>query len=158
MKQMELKEILSNFSANSGAQLKYYIITSLFPNANKAEIKSIGEFNDQSFSRIERAVRDLGIKPLVAADVKGVDNAEMEVKDETTDWETQYNQFADAAAQREMDLLNEIDNLKAANEKAAYDMQGALMKIQHLERELDAANAKIEKLEKSNFDSARTSI
>ena len=32
------------------------------------------------------------------------------------------------------------------------------MKIQYLERELDAANAKIEKLEKSNFDSARTSI
>ena len=44
MNQKELKEILSNFSANSGAQLKYYIITSLFPNANKAEIKSSGEF------------------------------------------------------------------------------------------------------------------
>ena len=154
MNQKELKEILSNFSANSGAQLKYYIITSLFPNANKAEIKSIGEFNDQSFSRIERAVRDLGIKPLAAADIVEADNTTKEVKDEATNWETQYNQFADAAAQREMDLLNEIDNLKAANEKAAYDMQGALMKIQYLERELDAANAKIEKLEKSNFDSA----
>ena len=70
---------------------------------------------------------------------------------EVTDWETQYNQFADAAAQREMDLLNEINNLKAANEKAAYDMQGALMKIQYLEGELDAANAKIEKLEKVKF-------
>ena len=48
MNQIELKEILSNFSANSGAQLKYYIITSLFPNANKAEIKSIGEFIDKA--------------------------------------------------------------------------------------------------------------
>ena len=151
MNQKELKEILSNFSANSGAQLKYYIITSLFPNANKAEIKSIGEFNDQSFSRIERAVRDLGIKPLVAESIVEADNTTKEVKDEATNWETKYNQFADAAAQREMDLLNEIDNLKAANEKAAYDMQGALMKIQYLERELDAANAKIEKLEKVKF-------
>ena len=118
MNQMELKKILSNFSANSGAQLKYYIITSLFPNANKAEIKSIGEFNDQSFSRIERAVRDLGIKPLAAVDVREVDNVDTEAKDKTTNWETQYNQFADAAAQREMDLLNEINNLKVANEKS----------------------------------------
>ena len=154
MNQMELKEILSNFSANSGAQLKYYIITSLFPGASKAEIKAIGEFNSQSFSRIEQAVRDLNIKPLAAADVKEVDNAEMEAKDEAIDWETQYNQFADAASQREMALLNEINNLKAANEKAAYDMQGVLMKIQYLEKELDAVNIKIEKLEKSNFDSA----
>ena len=151
MNQMELKEILSNFSANSGAQLKYYIITSLFPEASKAEIKAIGEFNSQSFSRIEQAVRDLNIKPLSAADVKEVDNTEMEVKDEITDWETQYNQFADAASQREMALLDEINNLKAANEKAAYDMQGALMKIQYLEKELDAANVKIEKLEKVKF-------
>ena len=151
MNQKELKEILSNFSANSGAQLKYYIITSFFPNANKAEIKSIGEFNDQSFSRIERAVRDLGIKPLVAESVVEADSITNEAKEEITDLETQYNQFADAASQREMALLDEINNLKAANEKAAYDMQGALMKIQYLEKELDAANVKIEKLEKVKF-------
>ena len=36
---------------------------------------------------------------------------------EATDWETQYNQFADAAAQREMDLLNEIDNFFETGEK-----------------------------------------
>ena len=151
MNQMELKEILSNFSANSGAQLKYYIITSLFPEASKAEIKAIGEFNNQSFSRIEQAVRDLNIKPLAAVDVKEVDNAGIEAKGETTDWETQYNQFADAAAQREMVLLSEINNLKAANEKAVNDLRGALMKIQYLEKELDAANVKIEKLEKVKF-------
>ena len=151
MNQMELKEILSNFSANSGAQLKYYIITSLFPEASKAEIKAIGEFNSQSFSRIEQAVRDLNIKPLSATDVKEVDNAEMEAKDETINWETQYNQFADAASQREMALLDEINNLKAANEKAVNDLRGALMKIQYLEKELDAANVKIEKLEKVKF-------
>ena len=151
MNQMELKEILSNFSANSGAQLKYYIITSLFPEASKAEIKAIGEFNSQSFSRIEQAVRDLNIKPLSATDVKEVDNAEMEAKDETINWETQYNQFADAASQREMALLSEINNLKAANEKAVNDLRGALMKIQYLEKELDAANVKIEKLEKVKF-------
>lgn len=151
MNQKELKEILSNFSANSGAQLKYYIITSLFPGASKAEIKAIGEFNSQSFSRIEQAVRELNIKPLAAADVKEVDNAEMEIKNEATNWETQYNQFADAAAQREMVLLNEINNLKAANEKAADNLRGALMKIQYLEKELDAANVKIEKLEKVKF-------
>ena len=151
MNQKELKEILSNFSANSGAQLKYYIITSLFPEASKAEIKVIGEFNSQSFSRIEQAVRDLNIKPLSAADVREIDNAEMETKDETTDWEIQYNQFADAASQREMALLSEINNLKAANEKTINDLRGALMKIQYLEKELDAANVKIEKLEKVKF-------
>lgn len=154
MNQMELKETLSNFSANSGAQLKYYIITSLFPNANKAEIKSIGEFNDQSFSRIERAVRDLELKPLVQVSIAEVCSTTVEDKYEATNWETQYNQFADAAAQREMNLLNEIKNLKAVSEKAVNDLRGALMKIQHLERELDAANAKIENLKKSNFDSA----
>ena len=131
MNQKELKEILSNFSANSGAQLKYYIITSLFPNANKAEIKSIGEFNDQSFSRIERAVRDLGIKPLAAADIVEADSITKEVKDEATNWETKYNQFADAASQREMALLSEINNLKSANEKAAYDAVSYLISIGH---------------------------
>ena len=151
MDSMELKEILSNFSANSGAQLKYYIITSLFPDANKTEIKIIGEFNDQSFSRIERAVRELNVRPLAAVDTVEEDSTTEEAKEETTDWESQYNQLADAAAQREMALLDKIDNLKAANEKAAYDAQGLLMKIQYLERELADANAKIEKLEKVKF-------
>ena len=151
MDSIELKEILSNFSANSGAQLKYYIITSLFPDANKTEIKIIGEFNDQSFSRIERAVRELNVRPLAAVDTVEEDSTTEEAKEETTDWESQYNQLADAAAQREMALLDKIDNLKAANEKAAYDAQGLLMKIQYLERELADANAKIEKLEKVKF-------
>ena len=114
MNQKELKEILSNFSANSGAQLKYYIITSLFPNANKAEIKSIGEFNDQSFSRIERAVRDLGIKPLVVESIVEADSITNEAKEGTTDWETKYNQFADAAAQREIEKLEKSNFDSAA--------------------------------------------
>ena len=151
MNQMELKEILSNFSANSGAQLKYYIITSLFPEADKAAIKTIGDFNSQSFSRIERAVRELELNPLVAVEVVEIGDVVRETKRETTDWEAQYNQLADATTQREMDLLAEIDSLKAANGKVNYDLQGALMKIQYLEKELDYARAQIEKLEKVKF-------
>lgn len=152
MDQMELKEILSNFSANSGAQLKYYIITSLFPEADKAEIKTIGDFNSQSFSRIEKAVRELELNPLMAIEVAPVESSCSEdIPNEDSPWSSKYDELAEAAAQREMDLLREIEELKDKNEKTNYDLQGANMKIQYLERELDSAQAQIEKLEKVKF-------
>lgn len=152
MNQMELKEILSNFSANSGAQLKYYIITSLFPEADKAEIKTIGDFNSQSFSRIEKAVRELELNPLMAIEVAPVEaSCSEDIQEEDSHWTSKYDELAEAATQREMDLLKEISNLKTLNEKATCDLQGALMKIQYLERELESAQDKIEKLEKVKF-------
>ena len=143
MQKQDLSAVLSNFTSTAGAQLKYYLFVSLYPELKDAELqKLLGISSSSSYARIKKAVQEMSLNPLAI---------EQDAIPEATDWETQYNQFADAAAQREMDLLNEIDNLKAANEKAAYDMQGALMKIQYLERELDAANAKIEKLEKVKF-------
>ena len=143
MQKQDLSATLSNFTSTAGAQLKYYLFVSLYPELKDAELqKLLGISSSSSYSRIKKAVQEMSLNPL---------EIEQSTIPEATDWETQYSQFADAAAQREMDLLNEIDNLKAANEKAAYDMQGALMKIQYLERELDAANAKIEKLEKVKF-------
>ena len=143
MQKQDLSATLSNFTSTAGAQLKYYLFVSLYPELKDAELqKLLGISSSSSYSRIKKAVQEMSLNPL---------EIEQSTILEATDWETKYNQFADAAAQREMDLLNEIDNLKAANEKAAYDMQGALMKIQYLERELDAANAKIEKLEKVKF-------
>ena len=146
MQKQDLSAALSNFTSTAGAQLKYYLFVSLYPELKDVELqKLLGISSSSSYARIKKAVQEMSLNPL---------EIEQSTIPEATDWETQYNQFADAASQREMALLNEINNLKAANEKAAYDMQGALMKIQYLERELDAANAKIEKLEKSNFDSA----
>ena len=143
MQKQDLSAALSNFTSTAGAQLKYYLFVSLYPELRDAELqKLLGISSSSSYARIKKAVQEMSLNPLAI---------EQDVIPEATNWETQYNQFADAAAQREMDLLNEIDNLKAANEKAAYDMQDALMKIQYLERELDAANAKIEKLEKVKF-------
>ena len=143
MQKQDLSAALSNFTSTAGAQLKYYLFVSLYPELKDAELqKLLGISSSASYARIKKAVQEMSLNPL---------EIEQNTISEVTDWETQYNQFADAAAQREMTLLNEIDNLKAANEKAAYDMQGALMKIQYLERELDAANAKIEKLEKVKF-------
>ena len=143
MEKHDLIAALSNFTSTAGAQLKYYLFVSLYPELKDAELqKLLGISSSSSYARIKKAVQEMALSPLAI---------EQDVRREATNWGTQYNQFADAAAQREMDLLNEIDNLKAANEKAAYDMQGALMKIQYLERELDAANAKIEKLEKVKF-------
>ena len=143
MQKQDLSAALSNFTSTAGAQLKYYLFVSLYPELKDAELqKLLGISSSSSYARIKKAVQEMSLNPLAI---------EQDNIPETTDLETQYNQFADAAAQREIDLLNEIDNLKAANEKAAYDMQGALMKIQYLERELDAANAKIEKLEKVKF-------
>ena len=143
MQKQDLSAALSNFTSTAGAQLKYYLFVSLYPELKDAELqKLLGISSSSSYARIKKAVQEMSLNPLAI---------EQDVIPEATNWETQYNQFADAAAQREMDLLNEIDNLKAANEKAAYDMQDALMKIQYLERELDAANAKIEKLEKVKF-------
>lgn len=146
MQKQDLSAALSNFTSTAGAQLKYYLFVSLYPELKDVELqKLLGISSSSSYARIKKAVQEMSLNPL---------EIEQSTIPEATDWETQYNQCADAAAQREMDLLSEIDNLKAANEKAAYDMQGALMKIQYLERELDAANAKIENLKKSNFDSA----
>ena len=143
MQKQDLSAALSNFTSTAGAQLKYYLFVSLYPELKDVELqKLLGISSSSSYARIKKAVQEMSLNPLAI---------EQDTISEATNWETQYNQFADAAAQREMDLLNEIDNLKAANEKAAYDMQGALMKIQYLERELDAANAKIEKLEKVKF-------
>ena len=143
MQKQDLSAALSNFTSTAGAQLKYYLFVSLYPELKDAELqKLLGISSSSSYARIKKAVQEMSLNPL---------EIEQDAIPEATNWETQYNQFADAAAQREMDLLNEIDNLKAANEKAAYDMQDALMKIQYLERELDAANAKIEKLEKVKF-------
>ena len=143
MQKQDLSVALSNFTSTAGAQLKYYLFVSLYPELKDAELqKLLGISSSSSYSRIKKAVQEMSLNPL---------EIEQSTIPEATDWETQYNQFADAAAQREMDLLNKINDLKSANEKAAYDMQGALMKIQYLERELDAANAKIEKLEKVKF-------
>ena len=143
MQKQDLNAALSNFTSTAGAQLKYYLFVSLYPELKDAELqKLLGISSSASYARIKKAVQEMSLNP---------SEIEQDTIPEATNWETQYNQFADAAAQREMDLLNEIDNLKAANEKTAYDMQGALMKIQYLERELDAANAKIEKLEKVKF-------
>ena len=143
MQKQDLSAALSNFTSTAGAQLKYYLFVSLYPELKDAELqKLLGISSSSSYARIKKAVQEMSLNPL---------EIEQDAIPEATNWETQYNQFADAAAQREMDLLNEIDNLKAVNEKAAYDMQDALMKIQYLERELDAANAKIEKLEKVKF-------
>ena len=65
MEQKELKEVLSNFGPNSGTQLKYYIITSLYPSADKSVIKDIGDFNVYTYSRIASVVRELALPPLV---------------------------------------------------------------------------------------------
>ena len=143
MQKQDLSAALSNFTSTAGAQLKYYLFVSLYPELKDAELqKLLGISSSASYARIKKAVQEMSLNPL---------EIEQSTIPEATDWETQCNQFADAASQREMALLDEINNLKAANERAAYDMQGALMKIQYLEKELDAANAKIEKLEKVKF-------
>lgn len=143
MQKQDLSAALSNFTSTAGAQLKYYLFVSLYPELKDAELqKLLGISSPASYARIKKAVQEMSLDPLMV---------EQNITPEATDWETQYIQLADAAAQREMALLSEIDNLKVINEKAAYDMKGALMKIQYLEKELEEANAKIEKLEKVKF-------
>lgn len=143
MQKQDLSAALSNFTSTAGAQLKYYLFVSLYPELKDVELqKLLGISSPSSYARIKKTVQEMSLDPLTV---------EQSVAPETTDWESQYNQLADAAVEREMTLLGKIDNLKAANEKALYDLQGALMKIQHLERELADANTKIEKLEKVKF-------
>ena len=143
MQKQDLSAALSNFTSTAGAQLKYYLFVSLYPELKDVELqKLLGISSPASYARIKKAVQEMSLDPLMV---------EQNIIPEAADWETKYIQLADATAQREMDLLSEIDNLKAANGKVNYDLQGALMKIQYLEKELDYARAQIEKLEKVKF-------
>ena len=51
-----IKNILSSFDNNSAAQLKYYLITCLFPEQNDALIKEIGDFNPKTYGIIKNKV------------------------------------------------------------------------------------------------------
>ena len=56
-----LQENLEKFSSTACMQLKYYIIKSIFPNIKDIEIKEIGGFNSNTFSKMKKAVEEKGL-------------------------------------------------------------------------------------------------
>ena len=58
MNKEEVKAILSNFSAKCGAQLKYYLLKSMFPKMSIIEIREMGNFNANTFRSIRDAVEE----------------------------------------------------------------------------------------------------
>lgn len=83
MNKKEISAILSNFNSTAGAQLKYYLIASLFPEMKDTEIqKLLGIASTSSFARVKSAVRELDLPPLVSSNLEvtseeaGMDEAE----------------------------------------------------------------------------------
>ena len=64
MNKKELKAALSNFNMTAGAQLKYYIIKSLYPDIKASEIEAIGGFNSRTFPAIRTGVEEKGLELL----------------------------------------------------------------------------------------------
>lgn len=58
MNKEEVKAILSNFSAKCGAQLKYYLLKSMFPKMSIIEIREMGNFNANTFRSVRDAVEE----------------------------------------------------------------------------------------------------
>lgn len=111
MEKVAIKEIMSNFGGNSGAQLKYYILNSLYPDATAAEVRELGSFNAQSFSRIKQAVEGMEL-PLLK-----FDNQEeaADVSSEVTQLRAQLakaeNDVADCDVEIAMHIERDIEHL-----------------------------------------------
>ena len=151
MEQKELKEILSNFGPNSGTQLKYYIITSLYPSADKGVIKDIGDFNAQTFSRIATAVRELALPPLVMPSLEAASEQIADASPDIDDLQKKFDDFVEASAAHEFELIGTIEQLKKERDKLVYDLQGAQMKIEYLQSQMDTARSEALRAEKVKF-------
>ena len=78
MNKKELKATLSNFNMTAGAQLKYYIIKSLYPDIKPCEIEVIGGFNSRTFPIIRAGVEEKGLAPLYFTLSEEVEKDEMD--------------------------------------------------------------------------------
>lgn len=77
-----VKHILSNFDNNSAAQLKYYLITCLFPEQNDSVIKEIGGFNPKTYGIIKNKVIEKGLPLLKFGDSEELDSLYAELEDQ----------------------------------------------------------------------------
>lgn len=120
MNKKELKTALSNFSMTAGAQLKYYIIKSLYPDIRPSEIEEIGGFNSRTFPVIRKGVEGKGLESLLST---VPEEAEM-VKAESA----------------------ELISLKEENEKLKKDLERKNRIIQIEEQTITSCESKIANL------------
>lgn len=124
----KISQILSTFGANSGSQLKYYIVKSMFPDISKDEIIKEGILSETSFYKIKNAV-DAYELPLLHFDNQA---------------DTESNSTNSFEVIQLHDLIHELIDVKAA-----LDSQAALEEqIQELEAEINELHNN-----QSNFDS-----
>lgn len=112
-----VKHILSSFDNNSAAQLKYYLITCLFPEQTDAMIKEIGGFNLKTYGIIKNKVIEKGL-PLLKFD-NSTDSEELELlRSKVVELQAELDKFRDEweqdffkRADTETTLRNEVAKL-----------------------------------------------
>ena len=112
-----IKNILSNFDNNSAAQLKYYLITCLFPEQTDSIIKEIGGFNPKTYGIIKNKVIEKGL-PLLKFD-NSSSSEELELlRSKVVELQAELDKFRDEweqdffkRADTETTLRNEVARL-----------------------------------------------
>ena len=112
-----VKHILSNFDNNSAAQLKYYLITCLFPEQTDSVIKEIGGFNLKTYGVIKNKVIEKGL-PLLKFD-NSSSSEELELlRSKVVELQAELDKFRDEweqdffkRADTETTLRNEVARL-----------------------------------------------
>ena len=118
MNKEEIKAILSNFSAKCGAQLKYYLLKSMFPKMSIIEIREMGNFNANTFRSIRDAVEGKNL-PLLEFETANSCNHEcncaenmQKLEDQILDLQKQAQMELDSYIAKEQEWKKQIQELE----------------------------------------------
>lgn len=120
MNKEEVKAILSNFSAKCGAQLKYYLLKSMFPKLGITEIREIGGFNANTFGKMKKAVEEKNL-PLLQFEMETADSCKHEcncaevmqkLEDQVKELEEQAQMELDNYIKKEQELKRQVQELE----------------------------------------------
>jgi hypothetical protein len=115
-----LQENLEKFSSTACMQLKYYIIKSIFPNAEDSVIKEIGGFNSNTFGKMKKAVEEKNL-PLLQFEMETADSCKHEcncaevmqkLEDQVKELQEQAQMELDNYIKKEQEFKRQVQELE----------------------------------------------
>lgn len=146
MSPTELMNVLNQFSNTGGAQIKYYIVQSLYPDAPDCEKEKISGIYTSSYRKVKSIVEEKNL-PLLKFD--NPSNLTSEAQDNAAEIEQLQARIAALQEQKQevwMSLQKQVDRKDVLEkENAALAQQ-----LEQLQNNLKAAADQIENLTKAN--------
>ena len=146
MSPTELMNVLNQFSNTGGAQIKYYIVQSLYPDAPDCEKEKISGIYTSSYRKVKSIVEEKNL-PLLKFD--NLSNLTSEAQDNAAEIEQLQKRIAELREQKQEvweSLQKQVDRKDVLEKENAALMQ----QLDQLQSNLEAAADQIENLTKGN--------